>query len=118
MEYEPNSVIASNSRPGSIRNPVEDVNLPDTTLIEWSETATSNDKKATSSFTVPKDYGHVKVYFLNQSKGTVIITVTHAQSGLIYLTEAVAAGKAATWRNAELYPHDVRSGDYTISVQS
>lgn len=115
---EPNSVIALNTGSESIHNSMEDVNSPDNSLIEWSETATSTDKKATTAFTVPKDYGHVKVYFLNQSKGTVIITMTHAQSGLVYLTESVAAGKEAAWSNTELYPQGLRSGDYTIQYKS
>ncbi|MBD7967156.1 hypothetical protein [Paenibacillus gallinarum] len=115
---EPNSVITSDNELGSASNPIKDLTSFLNTLGEWSETATSTDKKATTSFTVPKDYGHVEAYFLNQGTGTVTITITHMQSGLVYLTESVGAGKATTWRSTKFYLQGLRSGDYSIQYRS
>lgn len=99
-------------------NSTEDLITPISIGNKWRETATGSNKTATSSFVVPKDYGHVKLYFLNNSAGSVTITVTHVTTGKEYIAEVVAAGKSLTWRSTTDYPQGMRSGDYTVQYRS
>ncbi|MGU3472012.1 hypothetical protein ACLBWT_12810 [Paenibacillus sp. D51F] len=85
----------------------------------WSGNANSTSTSASSSFVVPKDYGHVKLYFHNIGKASVTITVTHIESNYTYVDAvSVASGAAYTWRSTTNYPQGMRSGSYTVSYHS
>ncbi|MFD1887019.1 hypothetical protein [Paenibacillus wenxiniae] len=78
----------------------------------------SGSKQTSSAFVVPINYGHVKLYFLNNSSAATTISVTNIKSGLVYFTKQVDAGSSYTWRSIDNYSNGMQSGDYTVTYRS
>ncbi|WP_322907242.1 hypothetical protein [Paenibacillus campi] len=78
----------------------------------------SGSKQTASAFVVPINYGHVKLYFLNNSSAATTISVTNIKSGLVYFTKQVNAGSSYTWRSIDNYANGMQSGDYTVTYRS
>ncbi|ANS74649.1 hypothetical protein AWM70_08665 [Paenibacillus yonginensis] len=111
----------------SVDNISQHVNLQDTNLQDnvspsrignkWSGHL-SGSKQTSSSFDVPKGYGHVQLRFLNQGTSEAVISVAHEGSGKEYFTKTIAAGESLVWTSDADYTQGMRSGYYILSFRS
>ncbi|MFB5682700.1 hypothetical protein ACE3NQ_17420 [Paenibacillus terreus] len=50
----------------------------------------------------------------NRGRSTITFSLVHKDSGKLYITKTVGAGKSLDWNNLDSFPQGLRSGDYEI----
>ncbi|WP_339271709.1 hypothetical protein NYE54_09200 [Paenibacillus sp. FSL K6-1330] len=69
-------------------------------------------------FTINPGYGHLKVFFMNNSSYPVTVSIVHKSSGLIYLNRDIPKNDTLDWRSFnEGYPQGMRTGEYDVTYK-
>ncbi|SFK08554.1 MULTISPECIES: hypothetical protein [unclassified Bacillus (in: firmicutes)] len=96
------------------------VALPSIVGAEYEdfEGRTSGKKTTETSFNVDPGYGYVKLWFKNNRKNDVTITVKNIDTGKKYLTTTIKPGKEYTWRSVTDWKSKaVGAGEYKITYR-
>ncbi|MEC0236702.1 hypothetical protein P4H71_20495 [Paenibacillus kribbensis] len=73
-----------------------------------------------SSFEVPKGYGHVKLTLKNNSSYPVKVSLTHNDSGKVYIdgSTTISPRSSITWKSTNKgFTDGLRSGSYTLQFR-
>ncbi|MEC0171670.1 pilus assembly protein [Paenibacillus graminis] len=115
--YTPeSSVVASQPADTTITNPLSEDGTITPMLVDdtWEDTAYNGTANVSLPFNVNPGYGHLKLLLQNFSGQQVHITLTHVESGLVYINEDISNSKE--WKSWEKgHAQGMRSGNYILS---
>ncbi|WP_068497714.1 hypothetical protein [Paenibacillus kribbensis] len=71
-------------------------------------------KDPVSHFVLVPGYGHLKIFVKNRGNSTITFSLVHKDSGKLYITKTVGAGKELPWNSLDSFSQGLRSGNYEI----
>ncbi|WP_068497712.1 hypothetical protein [Paenibacillus kribbensis] len=71
-------------------------------------------KDPVSHFVLVPGYGHLKIFVKNRGNSTITFSLVHKDSGKLYITKTVGAGKELSWNSLDSFSQGLRSGNYEI----
>lgn len=71
-------------------------------------------KDPVTRFEIDPGYGHLKIFVKNRGRSTITFSLVHKDSGKLYITKTVGAGKSLDWNNLGSFSQGLRSGNYEI----
>ncbi|MFM9282062.1 hypothetical protein ACI1P2_29080, partial [Paenibacillus sp. p-8] len=71
-------------------------------------------KDPVTRFEIDPGYGHLKIFVKNRGRSTITFSLVHKDSGKLYITKTVGAGKSLQWNNLDSFSQGLRSGNYEM----
>ncbi|EHS54967.1 hypothetical protein P4H71_20490 [Paenibacillus kribbensis] len=71
-------------------------------------------KDPVSRFELVPGYGHLKIFVKNRGNSTITFSLVHKDSGKLYITKTVGAGKELSWNSLDSFSQGLRSGNYEM----
>ncbi|MGM1022309.1 MAG: hypothetical protein ACQEXV_17635 [Bacillota bacterium] len=71
-------------------------------------------KDPVSRFELDPGYGHLKIFVKNRGSQTITFSLVHKDSGKLYISKTVGAGRELSWNSLDSFSQGLRSGDYEI----
>ncbi|MCP3773393.1 hypothetical protein NLX71_08705 [Paenibacillus sp. MZ04-78.2] len=83
---------------------------------EWGSKIDDERSTSVRGFKINDNYGHLKLYMVNNSSHSVSVTLEHTASSTVYFTKTISGNGSLEWKNwNEGYSQGMKSGEYTLT---